>query len=399
MVVLKFGGTSVGSIERIRHVAQLIKNTQENEGPCCVVASAMSGETDRLVSLYKQISNDTHTLEYDLLVSSGEQASISLLCAALKALGLNSKPLLGYQAGFHTDQSRGRAKIQDIDPASVLALTNENIIPIVAGFQGADHQGNITTLGRGGSDTSAVALAAALKAKRCDIYTDVSGVYSADPRICPNAKRIKFMRFEEMMELASLGAKVLHPRSVEVAAKYKIPIRVLNTFEEGEGTLVGPQNNDFESPVVTALTTDNNLALITLKNIKDNVDVFYKLFDGLSKEGIIVDIIVHSAVRSDGSLDLSFSIQKDDIAEVESLLPTLGWPIDHIDSSLTKVSLVGSGMRSHTGVAARVCKTLAQNEIRVVCTTTSEIKISCVVASNQAETALKALHEEFQVDI
>ncbi len=397
MIVLKFGGTSVGSIERIRHVAKIIKKTLENEGPCCVVASAMSGETDRLVSLYKQISQDVHTLEYDLLVASGEQASISLLSAALRAIGVAAKPLLGHQAGFQTDESRGRAKIQDIDPEKVKNLAEQNIVAIVAGFQGADTDGNITTLGRGGSDTSAVALAAAVGATRCDIYTDVSGVYTADPRICPDAKKISFMSFEEMMELASLGAKVLHPRSVEVAAKYKIPIRVLNTFEESEGTLVGPQNH-LESPVVTALTTDTNLALTTLKNLNENVtSILDRLFSALSDSGVIVDIIVHSAARDDGSFDLSFSTPREDVVDLEKTLANLGWRAESIDTTLTKVSLVGSGMRSHSGVAARVFRTLNRNNIPIICTTTSEIKISCVVPSDKAEIALKALHSEFQV--
>ncbi|MEO6460926.1 MAG: aspartate kinase [Bdellovibrionota bacterium] len=317
MIVLKFGGTSVGSIERIRHVAGIIQKSATKEGPVCVVVSAMAGETDRLVSLYKQLSNDTQTVEYDLLVASGEQASISLLSAALNGSGSRAQPLLGFQAGFVTNDARGRAKIKSIQTEPIFELSAKGIIPIVAGFQGADESGLITTLGRGGSDTSAVALAAALKAKRCDIYTDVSGVYTADPRICKDARKIEKMSFEEMMELASLGAKVLHPRSVEIAAKYQIPVRVVNTFEESEGTTVGPYEDLLESPVVTALTTDHNLALITLKNARNSEQLLDALFGKLSEENVIVDIIVHSAVREDGSFDLSFSTPREDVTLVE----------------------------------------------------------------------------------
>lgn len=395
MIVLKFGGTSVGSIERIRHVAKIIQKCHDLEGPVCVVVSAMAGETNRLVALYEQLSSDTQTIEYDLLVASGEQASISLLSAALNGSGSKAQPLLGFQAGFVTNDARGRAKIKSIQTEKIFALSNAGIIPIVAGFQGADESGVITTLGRGGSDTSAVALAAALQATRCDIYTDVSGVYTADPRICKQARKIEKMSFEEMMELASLGAKVLHPRSVEIAAKYKIPVRVVNTFEESEGTTVGPFDDLLESPVVTALTTDHNLALITLKNVKKSEELLDRVFGKLSEENVIVDIIVHSAVREDGGFDLSFSTPKEDVALVEKSLKVLGLEASQIDTSLSKVSLVGSGMRSHSGVAARVFKTLAKGKIPIVCTTTSEIKISCVVPHVHAEKALQTLHDEF----
>lgn len=402
MVVLKFGGTSVGSVERIRHVASRIEEAYKRDGEICVVASAMSGETNRLVSMYKQISEDEATIEYDLLLASGEQASISLLSACLRELGLASMPLLGFQAGFLTDEHHSKAKISRINPNTIHALTSKGIIPIVAGFQGADRHGHITTLGRGGSDTSAVALAAALQADRCDIFTDVSGVYSADPRVCSNATRIQRLSFEEMMELASLGAKVLHPRAVEIGAKYKIPIRVLNTFEESEGTLVSDivdldPNEAFEAPVVTALTTDHNLVLVTLKNLKHEISLLDKVFGALAEAGTMIDIIVHSAIREDGSYDLSFSGPKEDSALIERTLAALQLGEFSLQGQLTKVSMVGSGMRSHTGVAARVFRTLARENIAVVCTTTSEIKISCVVESQNAEKALVALHNEFKL--
>jgi len=397
--VLKFGGTSVGSIERIQDVAQIVKRRFEEDGPLCVVASAMSGETDRLVNLYKQLSSNTQTFEYDLLVASGEQASVSLLATALNAIGVKSRALLGFQAGFVTNKDRGRAKIQTMDTEQISQICAEGIVPVVAGFQGADDKGYITTLGRGGSDTSAVALAAALKAETCDIYTDVSGVYTADPRICANARRIEKMSFEEMMELASLGAKVLHPRSVEIAAKYNTIIRVLNTFEASKGntmgTLVGPFEDLFESPVVTALTTDKNLALISIKDLHEKDNVLDRLFTKLSQESVIVDIIVHSAIRRSGKYNLSFSTPKDDIELISNCLKSLGLEASQMDTDLVKVSLVGTGMRSHSGVAARVFHVLAQNNVKIICTTTSEIKISCVVPAAQSEIALRSLHDEF----
>lgn len=399
MRVLKFGGTSVGSIERIQSVAQIIKRRFESEGPLCVVASAMSGETDRLVNLYKSLSENTQTFEYDLLVASGEQASVSLLATALNAIGVPSRALLGFQAGFVTNEDRGRAKIQSMDTGFISKLCKEGVVPVVAGFQGADAQGFITTLGRGGSDTSAVALAASLKAKSCDIYTDVSGVYTADPRICPNAQRISQMSFEEMMELASLGAKVLHPRSVEIAAKYNTPIRVLNTFEESKGnsmgTTVGPLDELFESPVVTALSCDKNFVLITLKDLQESDNVLDRLFTHLSQNSVIVDIIVHAALRQSGQFNLSFSTPKDDIHLVRQSLETLQFNDFQLETNLVKVSLVGSGMQSHSGVAARVFQVLSRNKIKIVCTTTSEIKISCVIPADLSELALRSLHDEF----
>jgi aspartate kinase len=395
--VQKFGGTSVGSIERIQHVATLVKESLVEDPQTCVVVSAMSGETDRLVSLYRQISPDIHTTEYDLLVASGEQAAASLLSAALNRVGVRAVPLLGFQAGFETDAKRGRARITQINEDLVLDYVKQGIVPVVTGFQGADAQGRITTLGRGGSDTSAVALAAAVKASVCKIYTDVSGVFTTDPRICPDARHIPRLSFEEMMELASLGAKVMHPRAIEIGAKFGIPIQVLNTFQKGNGTMIGSTHKDgdsFESPVVSAVTYDHNMILVSVKNVKSGVDALNEIFGKLSTHGVILDIIVHSAPRADGCFDLSFSAQREDALVVEQ---KLGGLQPEIQTGFSKVSIVGTGMASHSGVAARMFRVLSSAKVPVVCTTTSEIKVSCVIPSTQVEASVRGLHAEFNL--
>ena len=397
MLVKKFGGTSVGSVERIIKVAKLVKESVDLKEKVCVVVSAMSGETDRLVNLYKQISPHIQSLEYDLLLASGEQASASLLSAALNRLGVRATPLLGFQAGFETDPQRSRAKILNIDPSAVLKLVKDGVVPVVTGFQGADVDGKITTLGRGGSDTSAVALAAAVRARVCEIYTDVSGVFTADPRICAHARHIPHLSFEEMMELASLGAKVLHPRSVEIAAKFQIPIQVLNTFQKGEGTMIGPKKDDFESPQVSALTADHNMILVTLKGLKSSVHLLSEVFGPLSEKGIVVDIISHSAPNDDQHLDVSFSTPKEDTSVLETLLKSKGYRFE-IRAELSKIAIVGSGMRSHSGVATQIFRTLASSEIPVLCTSTSEISVTCVIPSGKVPQAIATLHKAFSLE-
>jgi aspartate kinase len=395
--VQKFGGTSVGSIERIQHVAKLVREGLESDRQTCVVVSAMSGETDRLVSLYRQLSPDIHTLEYDLLLASGEQAAASLLSTALNQAGVRAVPLLGFQAGFETDAKRGRARITQINADAVLQLVKDGIVPVVTGFQGADVDGRITTLGRGGSDTSAVALAAALGASVCQIYTDVSGVFTADPRLCPDARHIPRLSFEEMMELASLGAKVMHPRAIEIGAKFGIPIQVLNTFQKGNGTMIGSlskEGDTFESPVVSAVTYDHNMILVNVKNVRSSVDALDEIFGKLSAHGVILDIIVHSAPRADGLFDLSFSAQKEDALVIEQKLAGLK---PEIQTGFSKVSIVGTGMASHSGVAARMFRVLASAKVPVACTTTSEIKVSCVIPSSQIEASVRGLHAEFKL--
>jgi aspartate kinase len=399
MQVLKFGGTSVGSIERIQNVAAIVEEIAKGEPQLAVVVSAMAGETDRLVGLYRTLGVSVETREYDLLVASGEQASVALLSAALRKRNKKATPLLGFQAGFVTDNRPSKAKIQSIDTQRFHEIWSEGSIPIVAGFQGIDAQGSITTLGRGGSDTSAVALAAALKADVCDIYTDVSGVYTADPRICPQARRIPELSFEECMELASLGAKVLHPRCVEIGAKYRIPIRVINTFNRGECTVIKQIDNvtpGLETPVVTALSHDHNMILVTVHKVKNAVEDYARLFGPLSDKGVIIDIISNSAPDAQGYFDLSFSCPKEDIGNAETLLKQLALQYT-VRSGLSKVALVGTGMRTHSGVAAKVFRILAENAIPVFCTSSSEISLTCVVPSESVEKTVQSLHRGFDL--
>ncbi len=399
MQVLKFGGTSVGSIDRIQNVAAIIDEISQTEKQLAVVVSAMAGETDRLVALYRSLGVSIETREYDLLVASGEQASVALLSAALRKRGKKSTPLLGFQAGFVTDQKHSKAKIQNIETQHIQNLWADGSIPIIAGFQGVDAAGEITTLGRGGSDTSAVALAAALGADVCDIYTDVSGVYTADPRICPEARRIPILSFEECMELASLGAKVLHPRCVELGAKYRIPIRVINTFNRGECTVIKQMDSEdkgLESPVVTALSHDHNMILVTVHKAKNAVQDYARLFGPLSDKGVIIDIISNSAPDAQGFFDLSFSCPKEDIVNVETLLKKFGQEYT-VRSGLSKVALVGTGMRTHSGVAARVFRILAEQSIPVFCTSSSEISLTCVVPSELVEKTIQSLHKGFEL--
>jgi aspartate kinase len=398
--VLKFGGTSVGTIDRIQNVAEIIKRESQADSRLAIVVSAMSGETDRLVGLYRSLGLDLQTREYDLLLASGEQASVALLSAALKKIGVRSKPLLGYQAGFLTDTQHSKAKIRSIQVEHIQELWNQGELPVVAGFQGIDETGAITTLGRGGSDTSAVALAAAVGASFCDIYTDVSGVYTADPRICPQARRIPFLSFEECMELASLGAKVLHPRCVEIAAKYRIPVRVINSFKEGENTVIQDlisASDGLEAPVVTALSYDHNMILVTVHKAKDAVSDYARIFGPLSAKGVIIDIISNSAPDAAGFFDLSFSCPKDDLSQVENLMKVLSLTYT-VKTGLSKLALVGSGMRTHSGVAARVFKVLAESSIPVLCTSSSEISLTCVVPSEKIEKAIQALHTAFALE-
>ncbi len=399
MRVLKFGGTSVGSIERIQHVAGIIKREALKDPHLAVVVSAMSGETDRLVALYRSLGAQLETREYDLLLASGEQASASLLSAALKIIGVNARPLLGFQAGFRTDAQHSKAKIESIQVDHIEKLWKDGEIPVVAGFQGIDSQGSITTLGRGGSDTSAVALAAALKADVCDIYTDVSGVYTADPRMCPEARRIPQLSFEECMELASLGAKVLHPRCVEIAAKYQIPLRVINSFKEGENTVIQniAQQGGLEAPVVTALSYDHNMILVTVHKVKDAVGDYARIFGPLSAKSVVIDIISNSAPDREGNFDLSFSCPKDDLSPVEDLMKELKLAFT-VKTGLSKLALVGSGMRTHSGVAAKVFRVLSDNAIPILCTSSSEISLTCVVPSEKIEPAIRALHKSFELE-
>lgn len=407
--VKKFGGTSVGSVERIDSVAERILNESKvDPRPSVIVASAMSGETNRLVDLANKTHLGYRGPAYDMLVASGEQVSIALLTMALEKKGLRAKPYLAYQLGIKTDSMYSRARIKEIKTDMIMRDIENGIIPVVAGFQGVDEFDNITTLGRGGSDTSAVALAVALKASECEIYTDVSGVFTADPRIVPKAHKINKLCFEEMVEMASLGSKVLHIRSVEIAAKFQVKLHVRSTFEATEGTWIMSEKdfaeNDFsmESPVVTSVTHDTNTAIFKLAPLPSGANVLADLFSQLSVKGIVVDVISQSQM-SEGQ-QLAFSVQVEDITATRQIVEKsfTGKNFKEIDcvvmDDVSKVSIVGVGMRNHPGVAAKFFEVLAKHNISIHLVTTSEIKVSAIVDRKDLETAAKALHSAFGLD-
>ncbi len=397
--VKKFGGTSVGSVERIDSVAERILNESKvDPRPTVIVASAMSGETNRLVDLANKTYLGYRGPAYDMLVASGEQVSIALLAMALEKKGLKAKPYLAYQLGIKTDSMYSRARIKEIKTDVLMRDIKNGIIPVVAGFQGVDEFDNITTLGRGGSDTSAVALAVALKAAECEIYTDVPGVYTADPRLVPTAKKINKLCFEEMVEMASLGSKVLHIRSVEIAAKFQVKLHVRSTFESTEGTWIMSENDfDMESPVVTSVTHDANTAIFKLAPIPAGANTLADLFSDLSQKGIVVDVISQSEL-SQGQ-QLAFSVPLEDIIPTKQILEKKFPQADcTMMDDVAKVSIVGVGMRNHPGVAAKFFDVLAKHNISIHLVTTSEIKVSAIVERKDLEKAAKSLHSAFGLD-
>ncbi len=399
LIVQKYGGTSVGSAERIRNVARRCLATQRQGHRVAVIVSAMSGETNRLLALARQISPEPNERELDVIASTGEQVTVGLLALAIQAEGGNAISLLGHQVKVLTDSAFSRARIRAVDVHGLTDALDAGRIAVVAGFQGVDEAGNITTLGRGGSDTSAVAVAAALKADVCEIYTDVDGVYTADPNIVPNARKISRISFEEMLELASLGAKVLQIRSVEFGMKYAVPIHVRSSFNENEGTWVVPEDKAMEAVVVSGVTATRDEAKITMVGISDAVGVQARVFKPLAEAGIVVDVIVQ-AFGSDGKTNLTFTLAKADLKRARDLLARHCadiCPLDQIraDEHLSKVSIVGAGMRSHAGVAAKMFELLARENIGIQLIATSEIKISAVIESKYAELAVRALHDGF----
>ncbi len=398
LIVQKFGGTSVGSIERIKHVAKRVIEEKERGNDVIVVVSAMSGETDRLLNLIHGIANEPNEKDIDFVVSTGEQVSAGLLSAALNDMGYPAVALTGWQAGITTDSSHTKARIISIDPNRILKFVRNNKIVVITGFQGVDEEGQITTLGRGGSDTSAVAIAAAVNAERCDIYTDVDGVYTADPRIVENARRIDVLSYEEMLELASLGAKVLQIRSVEFAMKYGVPIRVRSTFSEDEGTLIKEEDKTMERVIVRGIAHNKNESRITVERVPDKPGIAAKIFDALAEANIPVDMIVQN-VSVDGFTDISFTVEKGDAQKAERITKEVAREIgakDVIrDDKIAKVSIVGLGMRSHAGVAGKVFETLAKYGINIIMISTSEIKISCIIDEKFTELAVRVLHEAF----
>lgn len=402
LYVQKFGGTSVGTTERIQSVAKKVAGFRAQGHDIVVVVSAMSGETNRLLSLSADISEEPNERELDVLLSTGEQVTISLLSMALKELGLQAKSYTGSQVKILTDNEYGKARILEIDEGNVRKDLSAGRVVVVAGFQGVDIDGNITTLGRGGSDTTAVALAAALKADECQIYTDVDGVYTTDPRVVPLAQRIEKITFEEMLEMASLGSKVLQIRSVEFAGKYNVPLRVLSSFEDGLGTLITTEGlDDMEQPIVSGVAFNRDEAKLTLQGVPDIPGVASKILRPISDKNIEVDMIVQN-VGLDKKTDFTFTVHKNDYKKAKAVLQEVCEKLeaDRVagDDQITKVSIVGVGMRSHAGVATKMFEALSDEGINIQMISTSEIKISVVIDEKYLELAVRSLHSAFQLD-
>lgn len=395
--VKKFGGTSVGSIERILGVAKRVGQDFDKGVRPVVVVSAMSGETNRLVALGEQIFPGYRGPAYDMLVASGEQVSVGLLTMAFEKLGYKARPYLAHQLGIRTDSVFSKARIQSIETSRLLEDTRQGVIPVIAGFQGVDEELNITTLGRGGSDTSAVAVAAALNAAECEIYTDVPAVFTADPRLVPKAREIPRLSFEEMMEMASLGSKVLHIRSVEIGAKHGVRIHVRSTFESREGTWVVPEGEIMENPVVSAVTHEASTAVLKLYPLPEGSQILAQLFEALASKGIVVDIITQSL--GEKGQRLAFSIPVDDLLPTQDIVRQVlpGVEIE-VMKDVSKVSIVGVGMRNHPGVAARFFRVLSEQKVPVHLVTTSEIKVSAVIDRSSLERSAQALHTIFSLD-
>ena len=398
-IVLKFGGTSVGSTDRISAVADLIKDAL-NEASPVVVVSAMSGETNRLIELAKSFGAEPNKREFDALVSTGEKVSASLVAIALNQLGLKAKSLSAAQVGMKTTAHFSRAKIIDLNNEIIFQTIKDGYIPIITGFQGITDQGDTTTMGRGGSDTTAVAIAASIKAKRCDIYTDVDGIYTTDPRIVPEAKKLDSISIEEMLELAGQGAKVMQTRAVEFANKYKVLVRVLSSFEPGSGTLILQEEEGMEDAVITGIASQENQTKITLHGVVDTPGIASGILSPISDAGIEVDVIVQN-VSVSGKTDFTFTVGTSDRAEAETVLKEKmhGITFDEliIDEGIGKVSLVGVGMRSHAGIASTAFNALADAGINIQMISTSEIKITIVIADNQLKDAVKTLHAAFNL--
>jgi len=406
LIVQKYGGTSVGSPERIKNVALRVAKWQSQGHQVVVAVSAMSGETNRLIALAKAVQDNPDPRELDVVVSTGEQVTIGLLCMALKQIGLKAKSYTGGQVRILTDNSFTKARIVSIDEARIRADLNEGSVVVVAGFQGVDEAGNITTLGRGGSDTTGVALAAALKADECQIYTDVDGVYTTDPRIVPEARRLNTITFEEMMEMASLGSKVLQIRSVEFAGKYKVKLRVLSSLEElgqeGPGTLITfEEESKMEQPIISGIAFNRDEAKLTVLGVPDRPGIAYQILGPISEANIDVDMIIQN-VGHDGSTDFSFTVNRGEYERASQILEQVkahtGAREITGDNKIAKVSVVGVGMRSHVGVASKMFRTLAEEGINIQMISTSEIKISVVIDEKYLELAVRVLHKAFELD-
>lgn len=397
-IVQKYGGTSVAGIDRLKAVAERVAVEVRAGNRVAVVVSAMAGETNRLLALAHEAAKDPDPLSQDMLLATGEQVTTAMLSIVLGSIGIEAQPFLGNHIGCITDDKHGRAKILRMESERVMSALDSGVVAVCAGFQGVTEDGSITTIGRGGSDTSAVALAASLNADRCDIFTDVDGVYTADPRICHDAKCLPKISYEEMMELADAGAKVLHSRSVELAAKFKVPLRVLSAFSQNEGTTVLPEEEIMEGTVVSGITCNTGEAKIAIRRVPDKVGVTAKIFAPLARAVINVDLIIQN-VSQDGFTDLTFTVPKEDLRKAIEFAEAAARDVEagkvEAAGDIAKISVVGLGMRSHSGVAHRIFDALAKQGIAIQMIGTSEIKVSIVIDIKYAELAVRVLHEEF----
>ncbi|MBW2610268.1 MAG: aspartate kinase [Deltaproteobacteria bacterium] len=401
LLVQKYGGTSVGSIEKIRDVAERVIEYHKDGSKMVVVLSAMSGQTDALIKLAHEMIVVPDSRELDVLMSTGEQVSVALFAMAVKSMGYDASSLLGFQVSIQTDHIYGKARIQEIETGRILKELEQNRIVAVAGFQGMDEHGNITTLGRGGSDTTAVALAAALNADVCEIFTDVDGVYTADPNVCPKARKLDAISYEEMLELSSAGAKVLEIRSVEFAKKFNVPIHVRSTFTKERGTMVVAETKDMEKVLVSGVALNKNEARITIKKVPDQPGIAAQIFEPVFQAGIVVDMIVQNT-SEEGLTDLTFTVLKPDFLSTMKLVREVAKKIGAEkvlgDENIAKVSIVGVGMRTHAGVAQKMFWALAKENINIMMISTSEIKVSCVIEEKYKELAVRVLHEAFGLE-
>ena len=400
ILVQKFGGTSVASLERMKEVMGKVKSGLDEGRKVIVVLSAMAGETNRLLAMAGEWAEKPDPAEVDTLVTTGEQVSVSLFSILLNAHGIKARSILAAQIPLTTDTVHGNARILKIDGARLRELLSFYDVLVVTGFQGVTHEGRVTTLGRGGSDTSAVALAAALGSVPCDIYTDVDGVFTTDPNICSTARKLDKVSYEEMLELSSMGAKVLHFRSVEFAQKYNVPVRVRSTFSSNPGTLVTQEDDSMESVLVSGIAFDKNQARVTVLKVEDRPGVAATLFGAMSKANIIVDMIIQN-MSADGRTDMTFTVPQKDLedtlAVMREIMPALGGEDVVADSNVAKVSVVGVGMRSHSGVAARIFEALKNENINILMISTSEIKVTCLIDEKYTELAVRVLHDVFDL--
>jgi len=401
LIVQKYGGTSVGTIERIRRVADCVEKAHKDGHLVVVVLSAMSGETDRLLRLAHEVTSLPDDRELDMLLSTGERVTIALLAMELRGRGLHARSYTGRQVGIMTDSAHTKARITRVKADRIREALTKGTIPIVAGFQGINEESDVTTLGRGGSDLTAVALAAALKADRCIIYTDVDGVYTSDPNVVPAAGRIDKISYEEMLEMASLGAKVLQSRSVEFAAKFDVPVEVNSSFKEGKGTLVTREDVGMEDVAVSGVTGDRNQAKVTIVGVPDKPGIAARIFGSVAQANILVDMIIQNVSQA-AMTDISFTIPRADLKKAVPLIQSVAKEIDaksvSVTEAIAKVSLVGVGMRSHSGVAAKMFEVLSREGINIMMISTSEIKISCVIDEKYLELAMRSLHSAFGLD-